>query len=176
MLSWSRSTGGTSTRPGRSGRGEDEEIKSFKVVHSIPAINPSSDSPLYMSVTTTADNGGHENSQVTVVQLQRVEACCKLELGLHHVAKWPPEALEELPSDEAAATSHQEAIFVHAGGQESEECFVHAILQERNLNTRQKWRAEHGFMFIYCKMLRPSLLGIQEKFNLSSISGHVAHK
>lgn len=81
-----------------------------------------------MSVTPTADDGSHKKSQVTVVQLQGVEACGKLEFGLHHAAIWPPEALEELPSDEDSIPCHQDTVFVHAGGQEGEEGFVNSVL------------------------------------------------
>lgn len=88
-------------------------------------------------VTSAADNGGHKQSQVTVVQLQGVEARGKLELGLHHVTKRPPEALEELSGDEAPAVGHQEAIFVHAGGQEGEEGLVYTVLQQSHLRARQ---------------------------------------
>ncbi len=70
-----------------------------------------------MSVTPTADDSGHKQSQVTVVQLEGVEAGGKLEFGLHHVAKRPTEALEEFSGDEASAAGHQETVFVHAGGQ-----------------------------------------------------------
>lgn len=80
-----------------------------------------------VSVTSTADNGRHKKGQVAVVQLQRVEACGKLELGLHHVAKWTPETLEKFTSDEASTTGHQEAVFVHAGGQEGEEGFINTV-------------------------------------------------
>lgn len=89
-----------------------------------------------MSVTSTADDGSHKQRQVTVVQLQGVEASGKLEFGLHHVAKWPPEALEELSGDEASTAGHQEAVFVHAGGQEGEEGFIHSVLQESHLNVQ----------------------------------------
>lgn len=87
-----------------------------------------------MSVTSTADDGSHKQRQVTVIQLQGVEACGKLEFGLHHVAKWPPEAFEELSGDEASTAGHQEAVFVHAGGQEGEEGFIHSVLQKGYLN------------------------------------------
>lgn len=95
-----------------------------------------------MSVTSAADNGSHKEGQVAVIQLQGVEACGKLEFGLHHVAKWPPEALKELSGDEASTAGHEEAVFVHAGGQEGEEGFVNAVLQESHLNGQVK-RPQH---------------------------------
>lgn len=88
------------------------------------------------SLTSTADDGGHKKGQVTVIQLQGVEACCKLELGLHHVTEGPPEALEEFSGDKATAAGHKDAIFVHAGGQEGEKCFVNAVLQEGHLRNQ----------------------------------------
>lgn len=94
------------------------------------------------SFTSAADDGSHKKGQVTVVQLQGVEACGKLEFGLHHVTKWPPEALEELSGDEASTTGHQEAVFVHARCQEGEEGFVNTVLQESHLN-RQIGRPKH---------------------------------
>ncbi len=107
-----------------------------------------------MSVTSAADNGSHKEGQVAVVQLQGVEACGKLEFGLHHVAKWPPEALEELSGDEASTTGHQEAVFVHAGGQEGEEGFVNAVLQEGHLKGKVR-RPQHdsnvlGYLCVFC--------------------------
>lgn len=95
-----------------------------------------------MSVTSAADNGSHKQGQVAVVQLQRVEACCKLEFGLHHVTEWPPKALEELSGDEASTAGHQEAVFVHAGGQEGEEGFINTILQQSHLDGQVR-RPQH---------------------------------
>lgn len=71
-----------------------------------------------MTATSAADYRSHKKGQITVIQLQGVEACGKLELWLHHVAERPPKALEELTGDEASSAGHQEAIFVHAGCQE----------------------------------------------------------
>lgn len=79
-------------------------------------------------ITSAADDGSDKKGQVAVVQLQGVEACGKLEFWLHHVAKRPPAALEELSGDEAPTAGHQEAVFVHAGGQEGEEGFINPIL------------------------------------------------
>lgn len=83
--------------------------------------------------TSAADDGGHKERQVAVVQLQGVKLGGKLELGLHHVAEGPLQALEELSGDEAAAARHQEAVFVHARGQECEESLVNAVLEESHL-------------------------------------------
>lgn len=90
------------------------------------------------SVTSTADNSRHKKGQVAVVQLQRVEARRKLELRLHHVTKRTAEAFEEFTGNEASATGHQEAVFVHAGGQQGEEGFVNTVLQQGHLNVRKE--------------------------------------
>lgn len=100
-----------------------------------------------MSVTSAADNSSHKKRQVSVIQLQGVEACGKLEFGLHHITKRPPEALEELSGDEASTTCHQEAVFVHAGGQECEEGFVNAVLQESHLNGQVRRPQHHSHVF-----------------------------
>lgn len=92
----------------------------------------------YRPFTSTADNSSHKKSQVAVVQLQRVEACGKLEFGLHHVTEWSAETLEELTGDKASTTGHQEAVLVHARGQECEEGFVNTVLQESHLKGKQK--------------------------------------
>lgn len=131
ILSCSPSTKGTSTRPGRSGEGNTRLtlLGCTRIRWRTAAA---------AAATSTADDGGDEQSQVAVVELQGVEASGELELGLHHVAERPPEALEELAGDEASSAGHQEAIFVHAGGQEGKKSFVNAVLQERHLDVRHK--------------------------------------
>lgn len=104
-----------------------------------------------ISVTSTADDGSHKQGQVAVVQLQRVEAGGELELGLHHVAKRPSEALEEFSGDEAdetTATGHQKAVFVHTGGQEGEQGLVNPVFQESHL-IGQVGRPEHHICTLY---------------------------
>lgn len=83
--------------------------------------------------TSAADDGGHKERQVAVVQLQGVKLGGKLELGLHHVAEGPPQALEELARDEARTVRHQQAVLVHARGQHGEEGLVDAVLQQSHL-------------------------------------------
>lgn len=83
--------------------------------------------------TSTTDDSSHEEGQVTVIQPQGVEACGKLEFGLHHVTQGAPETFEELAGDKTPTTCHQHTVFVHAGGQEREQSFVDAILQQSHL-------------------------------------------
>ena len=90
--------------------------------------------------TSAADDCRDEQRQVAVIQLQSVEARGKLELGLHHVTKGPPQTFQELTGDEAPAARHQEAVFIHAGGKEGEEGLVHTVLQQGHLGNR----TEHG--------------------------------
>lgn len=67
--------------------------------------------PCARQLTPTADDGSHEERDVAVVQLQRVELHGEVELGLHDVAEGLPKALEKLPGDEAAAIGHQHPEF-----------------------------------------------------------------
>lgn len=99
-----------------------------------------------MNLTSTADDGGDEQSQVTVVQLQCVELHGKLEFRLHHVAERSAQAFQELPGDEARAVRHEQPVLVHAGGQQGEEGFIHAVLQKSHLVIKvQGGEARYGF-------------------------------
>lgn len=157
MPSCSCSTRGASTRPGRSESDKDNEWKKDDslFVHLKASLGKKNlQSPITESVTSTADNSRHKKGQVAVVQLQRVEARRKLELRLHHVTKWTAEAFEEFTGNEASATGHQEAVFVHAGGQQGEEGFVNTVLQQGHLNVRKEESRKSRSNYMKMKNLR----------------------
>ena len=88
--------------------------------------------------TSTQDDGGHEEGQVAVVQLQGVELDGKLKFGLHDLAEGPPQAPQELAGDEALPVGHKEAVLVHERGQHGEDGLMDAVLEERHLVPRRR--------------------------------------
>ncbi len=69
----------------------------------------------------------------------------RTEISAPSVAEGLAQALQKFTGDEASAMSHQQPVFVHAGGQQGEERLVHAILQQSHLVVEvQGGEAGHG--------------------------------